>query len=154
MKSFWKKKYDNLLLYLTGENTWQTNEVDNKPNNYVRLIGRLYKNDPAMVITKNSKHVTNFTLVTEDKYKDKILKSFHFIELWDDLAIEANLELLAGMEINLEGSIKTTSYEQKGQKKYITKIIVNKFKIIDSKPIVKFINNHPDAAYAPEDLPF
>ena len=94
--------------------------------NKVILIGNLGK-DPE-VKTVGSDKVANFTLTTNESYKDKDgnkvdQTEWHNIVMWRKLAELAEKYLTKGSQIYLEGKLKTRSWEdQDGNKKYMTEI--------------------------------
>ena len=94
--------------------------------NKVILIGNLGK-DPE-VKTVGSDKVANFTLATNESYKDKEgnkveQTEWHNIVMWRKLAELAEKYLTKGSQIYLEGKLKTRSWEDKdGNKKYMTEV--------------------------------
>jgi single-strand DNA-binding protein len=100
-----------------------------KSVNKVILVGNLGK-DPEIKHTPQGKPVAQFSLATNERYKDKEGQwqdrtEWHNIVLWDRLAEVAGEYLKKGGKVYIEGRIRTESWDDKqsGQKKYITKII-------------------------------
>lgn len=100
-----------------------------KSVNKVILVGNLGK-DPEIKHTPQGKPVAQFSLATNERYKDKDGQwqdrtEWHNIVLWDRLAEVAGEYLKKGGKVYIEGRIRTESWDDKqtGQKKYITKII-------------------------------
>jgi single-strand DNA-binding protein len=100
-----------------------------KSVNKVILIGNLGK-DPEIKHTPQGKPVAQFSLATNERFKDKEGQwqertEWHNIVLWDRLAEIAGEYLKKGGKVYIEGRIRTESWDDKqsGQKKYITKII-------------------------------
>ena len=105
--------------------------------NKVILIGNVGK-DPE---TKKfpDQQVTNITLATTEKYKDKQgnlqdATEWHNLQIWGKLAEIAEKYVKKGSQIYVEGKIKQESYEtEKGGKKYVTKIIVSELRLLGKK---------------------
>lgn len=106
--------------------------------NKVTLIGHLGK-DPELRYTPNGTAVCNFSLATTESYKaddgnwvDKT--EWHNIVAWRKLAETCSNYLKKGSKIYAEGKITTESYEKDGgDKRYITKIVLNSMIMLDSK---------------------
>lgn len=98
--------------------------------NKVTLIGNLGQ-DPEIKTTESGKKVTNFTLATDDGYKNadgqKVNETtWHNIVAWNGLAEIAGKYLKKGREVMVEGRIVYRNYEdKKGVTKYITEIVLN-----------------------------
>jgi single-strand DNA-binding protein len=144
--------------------------------NKVFLIGRLGK-DPVVKHFSNDNAIAEFTLATDDSYKDKQgnkveQTDWHNIKIpTRKLAEVAEKYLRKGSLIHVEGKIKTRSYDDKdGNKRYITEIVADTFKMLDSKKDnaggggggnYSSSNNTPYSEQAPantpaadDDLPF
>jgi single-strand DNA-binding protein len=94
--------------------------------NKVILVGNLGK-DPEVMTFDNGVKKASFSLATSESYKNKEGQrvdqtEWHNIILWRGLADVAERYLKKGNQVYIEGKIKTRSYEQDGQKKYITEI--------------------------------
>lgn len=106
--------------------------------NKVLLIGHLGK-DPELRYTPNGTAVCNFSLATTESYKaddgnwvDKT--EWHNIVAWRKLAETCSNYLKKGSKIYAEGKITTESYEKDGgDKRYITKVVLNSMIMLDSK---------------------
>lgn len=102
----------------------------NSLKNRITLIGNLGQ-DPETKTTESGKKVTNFTLATNDGYKNadgqKVSETtWHNIVAWNGLADVAVKFLKKGKEVALEGRIAYRTYEdKKGITKYITEIVLN-----------------------------
>ena len=109
----------------------------NTLKNRVTLIGNLGQ-DPEIKTTETGKKVTNFTLATDDGYKNadgqKIKETtWHNIVAWNGLADIAGKYLKKGREVAVEGRIVYRSYEdKKGATKYITEIVLNDLLLLRS----------------------
>jgi single-strand DNA-binding protein len=102
------------------------------------LIGRLGK-DPEVRYTPDGTMVTNFTLATDEQWKDKsgekVQKTeWHRIVTFGKLAEICGNYLVKGKMVFIEGRIQTRSWEDKdGVKRYTTEIVANDMKMLDSK---------------------
>jgi single-strand DNA-binding protein len=102
----------------------------NSLKNRVTLIGNLGQ-DPETKTTETGKKVTNFTLATDDGYKNsegqKVNETtWHNIVAWNGLADIAGKYLKKGRQVAVEGRIVYRTYEdKKGVTKYITEIVLN-----------------------------
>lgn len=131
--------------------------------NKVMLIGRLGV-DPELKYTPQGTAVCNFNLATDESYKDQqgnaVDKTeWHKIVLWRKLAEIAGQFLKKGSLIYLEGSITTRSWEQDGQKKYVTEIIAVNMTMLDSnqekaKPQKQKEQAKENPMAEDDDLPF
>jgi single-strand DNA-binding protein len=97
-----------------------------KSVNRVTLIGHLGR-DPQLKHTGGGTAVANFTLATNDRYKDKDgnwqeRTEWHSITCWARLAEIASEYLKKGRAVYVEGSLRTHSWDDKqsGQKRYQT----------------------------------
>jgi single-strand DNA-binding protein len=97
--------------------------------NKVILLGHLGK-DAETRFTPSGVSVTNFSLATSRRWKDKDTgewkeeTDWHKIELWRAENL-ANY-LVKGKQVYVEGRLRTRNYEDKdGQKRYITEVIAD-----------------------------
>lgn len=102
-----------------------------KSVNKVILIGNLGK-DPEIRYTPQGTAVANFTLATNERYKDKDgnwqdRTEWHNLVAFARTAEIAGEYLKKGRTVYVEGSLRTNSWEDKqtNQKKYRTEIIIN-----------------------------
>ncbi len=101
-----------------------------KSVNKVILIGNLGK-DPELKHTSGGTAVANFTLATNERFKDKEgnwqdRTEWHTIVLWQRLAEIAAEYLKKGRSVYIEGRLQTRSWEDKqGQKRYTTEIVAS-----------------------------
>ncbi len=112
--------------------------------NKVLLIGNLGK-DPEVKYLDGGVCVAKFSLATSESYRDKAGQKidqteWHNIVLWRGLAEIAEKYLKKGMQIFLEGKIKSRSWDDKdGVKRYTTEIIGDQITILGKKE-----NNNPE----------
>jgi single-strand DNA-binding protein len=100
-----------------------------KSINKVILVGNLGK-DPEVRTFESGGVKASFPLATSETYKDKTTgetktqTDWHNIVLWKGLAEVAQNYLKKGMQIYVEGKLRTRSYQDKdGNNKYITEIV-------------------------------
>lgn len=106
--------------------------------NKVILVGRLGK-DPETRYMTNGEAVTNATLATSEKWKDKAgnkqeKAEFHNLVFYRRLAEVAGEYLKKGAQIYVEGKLATRKWQDKeGKDRYTTEIIVNELQMIGGK---------------------
>ncbi len=106
--------------------------------NKVMLIGNLC-GDPEIRFTQGGDAVANFSLATNEKWKDKAgnqqeKAEFHRIVIWGRLAEVCGEYLTKGSKIYIEGKIQTKQWEDKdGNKRYTTEIIAREMKMLSPK---------------------
>jgi single-strand DNA-binding protein len=103
------------------------------------LVGRLGR-DPETRYTSGGQAVSNFTLATDESYKDRSGErqkrtEWHRIVLWGKLAEIAQQYLKKGMLVYIEGRIQTRQWEDKrdGQKRTTTEIVGNVMRMLTSR---------------------
>ena len=116
--------------------------------NKVMLIGRLGK-DPETRYTQDGKAVANFSLATEERWKDgettKSKTEWHKVVAWTKLAEICSSYLKKGSLVYIEGKLETRKWEKDGQTHYTTEIKAREMKMLGDKP-----NDVPDE----QDVPF
>lgn len=102
--------------------------------NKVTLLGRVGK-DPEIKQFDNGS-VANFTIATDDSYKDKSGQKIERTD-WHNISIGSAglVEVVSkyvkkGDLIYVEGKIKTREYEKEGQKRYLTEVRVDTLKMM------------------------
>ncbi len=105
--------------------------------NKVILLGNLGK-DPEVHTFEGGAKKVNFTLATTEFYKDskgerQKQTEWHNIVCWRGLADIAEQYLRKGMQIYVEGKIRSRSWEDNGVKKYITEIVAENFQMLGTK---------------------
>lgn len=130
--------------------------------NKVMLIGRLGK-DPELRAFEGNKKVANFTLATNERYTDKSgnkqdITDWHNLAVWGVQADIAEKYLKKGMLVYIEGRLKSRSWEDKdGVKKYTTEVVVDNFKMLESRKDGDYSNTSSENISGQEvadDLPF
>ena len=100
--------------------------------NKVVLKGNLVK-DIELRYTTNNKAVARFTLAVNEGYGDNKRTNFISCEAWNKLDENLAKYCGKGSSLLLEGSMRTDNYEQDGQKKYSTKVVVEALEFLKSK---------------------
>ncbi len=103
------------------------------------LVGRLGR-DPETRYTSGGQAVANFTLATDETFKDRSGErqkrtEWHRIVVWGKLAEIVQQYLKKGMLVYIEGRIQTRQWEDKrdGQKRTTTEIVANVMRMLTSR---------------------
>jgi len=101
------------------------------------LIGRLGK-DPDVRYTPDGAMVTNFSLATDERWKDKsgekVQKTeWHNVVSFGKMAEICGNYLEKGALVYIEGRIRTRSWEKDGIKRYTTEIVATDMKMLTPK---------------------
>lgn len=106
--------------------------------NKVILLGRVGK-DPEVRTALESK-VATFSLATSERYKDsktgewKENTEWHSIVCWRNTAEIAEKYITKGMNLYVEGKLRTRSWDDKaGNKRYVTEIIADVVQLLDKR---------------------
>lgn len=141
--------------------------------NKVMLIGRLGQ-EPEAKYTPNGTAVSNFSIATSEKWKDKASgewnekTEWHKVVSWNKQAEFCNQYLKKGSLVYIEGKLVTRSWDDKeGQKRYMTEVVANTVQLLDKKenntdtPQTDFVaqakdtfNISADNSFAQDDIPF
>ena len=106
--------------------------------NKVTLIGNL-GNDPEMKALPSGNQVANLSIATTDSWRDRNSgemqerTEWHRVVCFDRLAEICGQYLHKGSRIYIEGSLRTRSWEQDGQKRYTTEIIGREMMMLDGR---------------------
>ena len=106
--------------------------------NKVILIGNLGR-DPETRYMQNGNAVTNFSVATSETWRDKASGDNQERTEWHNVVCFARLGEIAGeylkkgSKVFIEGSLRTSSWEADGQKKYRTEIIARDMQMLDSR---------------------
>jgi len=106
--------------------------------NRVILVGRLGK-DPETRYTSSGQAVCNFSLATDESYKDRAGErqkrtEWHRIVVWAKQAEIAQQYLHKGSLIYVEGRIQTRQWDDReGQKRTSVEIVANRFQMLGSR---------------------
>lgn len=131
--------------------------------NKVELIGRLTK-EPEIKLTSNQTQFCNFTIAVDRRFKDANgQRQADFINCvaWKNTAVFIQKYFHKGNRIGLIGSIQVRSFDENGQKRFITEVIVDEVEFVESQPSSQPAPNETavtadTSAPAPEpaELPF
>lgn len=129
--------------------------------NKVTLIGNVGK-DPELRYTSSGVAVANFTLATNEQWKDadgntQERTEWHNIVAWKKLAEICGEWLKKGKKVYIEGRLQHRSYDDKnGIKRYVTEVVAQDMIMLDSKGPVTPSTPEPEEPPAVEkdDLPF
>jgi single-strand DNA-binding protein len=106
--------------------------------NKVILVGRLGR-DPETRFTGGGQAVANFTMATDESFKDKSGQrqkrtEWHKIVVWGKQAEIAQQYLKKGSLIFAEGRIQTREWQDKeNQKRTTTEIVLNNFRMLGGR---------------------
>src|SRR4051794_1180880 len=106
--------------------------------NRVMLLGNLGA-DPELRFTQGGQAVLNMRLATTESYldKDKVRKErtdWHNVVVWGKRGEALAKILTKGSSVFIEGSLRTSSYDDReGNKRYKTEIIANNILITSSR---------------------
>ena len=91
--------------------------------NVVALTGRLTK-DPEIKSTSSGKSVVSFCIAVQNPYvKDDV--DYPICVAWESNAEFISKYFTKGMKIEVEGQLKTRTYEKNGVKNLVTEVRVN-----------------------------
>jgi len=138
--------------------------------NKVILVGNLGV-DPEIRTLESGVKVANFTMATNETYKDKNgdrqeKTEWHRIVLWRGLAEIAEKYLQKGKQIYLEGRLRTRQWKDKDDNtKYTTEVVGDNMVMLGGKSVDSSYNSPPpaeenaseqgsQAAGVEDDLPF
>jgi single-strand DNA-binding protein len=131
--------------------------------NKVILIGHLGK-DPEIKYLEGNIAILSFSLATSEIFKDKNGNKsehveWHNLVFWRNLAENGNKILKKGMQIYVEGKLKTREWiDREGIKKNITEIIGETFVLLQKKELdnsnTNFFNSNDDPDLDSKGLPY
>jgi single-strand DNA-binding protein len=106
--------------------------------NRVQLIGRLGR-DPESRYTPTGKKVAHFSLAVSNRWMNRdgeMNESTEWIniEAWERLGEVCQEFLKKGSLVYLEGRLKTDKYEENGEPRFFTKVVVSVLEFLDKKP--------------------
>lgn len=110
-----------------------------KSVNKVILVGNV-GNDPDIRYTRSGVPAANFSLATNERFKDRDEQwqdrtEWHSIVAWQRLAEIVGEYVLKGTKLYIEGKLQTTSWQdrQSGEKKYRTEIVARDLILLGSR---------------------
>ena len=96
--------------------------------NVVILMGRMTR-DPELKFTSGGKAFANFSLAVQ-KTKDEV--EFIDCTVWERTAETIAEYFRKGNRILVQGRLSVSSYEQNGEKRRMTRVVVNSFEFVES----------------------
>jgi single-strand DNA-binding protein len=145
---------------------WKITKEDSMASvNKAILIGNLGA-DPELRYTPGGQAVTNFSMATTERFKNKEGEQqerteWHNIVCWRRTAEIANEYLKKGSPVYIEGSIQYRSYEDKdGIKRYRTDIVAQRLQLLGGRGQAERAapappeTPEPQAPSDDDDLPF
>ena len=96
--------------------------------NVVILMGRMTR-DPELKFTSGGKAFANFSLAVQ-KTKDEV--EFIDCTVWEKTAETIAEYFRKGNRILVQGRLSVSSYEQNGEKRRMTRVVVNSFEFVES----------------------
>jgi single-strand DNA-binding protein len=129
-----------------------------KSLNKVQLIGNLGK-DPEIRISNAGQMVANLSIATENSFKDakgvwQEATTWHSLVAFGRTAEIIRDYVRKGSRIYVEGRIQTRSWDQDGQTRYRTEIVVNELLLLSGKPDADAIWPKTETEVTDEDIPF
>lgn len=125
--------------------------------NKVILIGNLGQ-DPEDKYTTNGTLVARFSIATTETWRDRETREkkeqteWHKVVCYRKLAEICSNYLKKGDKVYLEGKLASRSWEQDGQKKYITEVILKEMRMLGTRKQGEY--NIPDNQIGNDDIPF
>ena len=127
--------------------------------NKVILIGRL-GNDPEVRYTASGMAVANFSLATNEVFKDKDgnrqeRTEWHRIVAWGRLGERCGEYLSKGKQVYIEGTLRTRSWEDKnGNKRWTTEVNLQNMIMLGSPGDKDVVLEEKDIGKIEEDKGF
>ena len=135
--------------------------------NRVTLVGRLGR-DPEMRQTGTGTPIVNFSVATNESWKDKNGEQqerteWHKIIAWGRLAEICNEYLTKGKQVYIEGRLQTNEWEDKdGNKRYTTEVVANEMKMLGTRSEEGYTSpseqaskgGEMDSGLTEDDIPF
>lgn len=134
--------------------------------NKVILVGRLGR-DPETRYTSSGQAVCNFTLATDESFKDRNGErqqrtEWHRIVMWGKLAEIGQQYLKKGKLVYIEGRLQTRQWDDKeGNKRSTTEIVANVMRMLGGREEGARAavadagdDNHSQPEISDEDVPF
>jgi single-strand DNA-binding protein len=101
--------------------------------NRATLIGNVGR-DPEIRSTQSGQRIANFTLATSERWTDKNsgekreATEWHRVVIFNEKLVDlAERFIRKGTKLALEGEIKTRQWDDKGQTRYTTEIVLQRF---------------------------
>ena len=104
--------------------------------NKVELIGRITK-DLELRYTQSQKPVLSFSIAVNKRVNGENSADFISCVAWNTTAEFISRYFKKGQEIAIVGRLQNRSYDDKGQKKYVTEVVVEETEFVGSKAKVE-----------------
>lgn len=106
--------------------------------NKVILVGNLGA-DPELKYTASGTPVCKFRMATSEAFKDRDgnqqeRTEWHRVTAWGKLAEICGQYLSKGRQVYVEGSLRTSSWEQDGQTRYMTEVNARDVQFLGGSP--------------------
>ncbi len=114
--------------------------------NKVILLGRV-GSDPEVKVSTREEKFAGFSLATSERFKNKSGEwqektQWHRLVCWDpNIAKTIEQYVKKGTMLYIEGQIETRQYDHNGETKYVTEIIIPRY-----KGILKMIGGKSDSS--------
>ena len=102
--------------------------------NKVIIIGNLTR-DPEIRTMQNGGKLANVSVATNDTWKDKTTgerrekAEYHRVVIFDERLVDVAEKYLAkGSKVYLEGELQTRKWQQDGQDRYSTEVVLQRFR--------------------------
>lgn len=124
--------------------------------NKVTLIGNLGA-DPEVKTSQGGMTIANMRIATTERRKGQNGEytdhtEWHRVSCFAKTAENVAKFLHKGSKVYIEGSLRTSSYEKDGEKRYTTEIVANDVRFLDSKGQGE--RTAPVAAERDDEIPF
>lgn len=100
--------------------------------NSVVLIGKLAR-DPELRFTAAGKAVTTFSIYVRRMYSKEKEVDFFNIVVWGKPAENCANYIKKGSLVGIQGRLQSRSYEQNGEKRYVTEVVADQVEFLDRK---------------------
>ena len=98
--------------------------------NSVVLIGRLAR-DPELRFTASGKAVATFSVAVNRMYSKEKEADFFNVVVWGKPAENCANYLSKGRLVGLQGRLQSRSYEQNGDKRYVTEVVADQVEFLE-----------------------
>jgi len=98
--------------------------------NSVVLIGRLAR-DPELRFTASGKAVATFSVAVNRIYSKEKEADFFNVVVWGKPAENCANYLSKGRLVGLQGRLQSRSYEQNGEKRYVTEVVADQVEFLE-----------------------
>lgn len=106
--------------------------------NEVILLGHVGQ-EPTLRVTTSGKNVCNFTVATNEKWKDrngeqKERTEWHRIVFWGQVGVNAHKHIKKGSFVFIRGKMQTREYAtETGDKRYMTEVVGSYWRFLESR---------------------